>query len=136
MKSSIVFLFIVLLFSTSLQAQTKKDNTITLTTERTDSQNYKKVIRLLLVNNYEIASKDNDIFQITTANKQIKGLTSTMTILCIDGKIILKGKYQLLGDKTTTQFRGGKRSPMMLAWNDLHTFAKLIPHTDITYSKH
>jgi hypothetical protein len=116
----------------------KKANTIIITTSSVDMQMFTKVSDLLFENGYGIQSSDEEHGNITTTEKGFKDGSLKLTFLIKANRILVRGNCRIsislnFGAASTEPdwqdiiYFGMKKSPMMLAWNEMAKITNSLP---------
>lgn len=113
-------------------------NTIIITDTLHKDQLYSKVTEVLFEAGYGILNSDKESGTITTTDKPFQKGKIKLVLLVKDNKVILRGDYDMgitvdYGGVTTSfnwtqiQHYGMKKSPNIIAWNEMQKVSDALP---------
>jgi hypothetical protein len=114
----------------------KKASVIEIHTTLTPQQAYKAVALALQDSGYGIASSDATLGTISTDAKAVKHVLTKLNASVRGDSaavIVIQGTLSALGTNSPIIYKGMKGSPLMLAWDELETVARILPAASISY---
>jgi hypothetical protein len=136
MKKFIILICLSISALVSAQEITKNANTIVITDTICQKNYYSQVNEILFTSGYGIHSADKNSGTITTTPKPIRSGTVKLNILVSDNKVLIRGEFKsvtlniggVIDDSPMIiENYGMKRSPLMMAWNEMNNIAIQIP---------
>ena len=116
----------------------KKANTIIINNELAQAELFGKISDQLFENGYGILNADVENGNITTSEKAFKNGSIKLSLLIKDKRVLIRGNFK--SDMTFAMYgvtagnewieicyRGQKKSPAMLAWDEMAKIADAIP---------
>lgn len=137
MKKIFLSLFLALPFICSAQIP-QNANTIIITDTLLQAQLYNKVSEVLFESGYGILNSNKETGIITTTDKPFQKGKIRLNLMVKDNKIILRGDYDMgislnYGGVSTElnwtqiQHYGMKKSPNIIAWNEMQKVSDALP---------